>query len=255
MQHTVLDRGGRHYACPVPPSDPPRFEVERLGRLPYAQALEAQRAAHARVLAGRAHGCAHAVLVVEHPPVVTVTRRPDAPGHVLASDAALAAAGVERCETDRGGDVTYHGPGQAVLYPIVDLQRLGIGIHAYIRALEEAAIRTCAAFGVDAHREPGATGVWTGDAAAAPAATRKVAAIGVRVSRGVTMHGLALNVRPDLSHFGLIVPCGLHGRHVTSLERELGPRCPSFDEASARLADEACAAIAAAAASRAVTRP
>ena len=239
----------------MPATDPPRFEVERLGRLPYAQALEAQRAAHARVLAGREHGCAHAVLVVEHPPVVTVTRRPDATSHVLATDEALAAAGVERCETDRGGDVTYHGPGQAVIYPIVDLQRLGIGIHAYIRALEEAAIRTCAAFGVAAHREPGATGVWAGDASTGAASTRKVAAIGVRVSRGVTMHGLALNVRPDLSHFALIVPCGLHGRQVTSLERELGDGCPSLEDASARLADEACLALAAAAASRAVTRP
>ncbi len=232
---------------------PQRFEVEHLGLVPYGKALEVQRAVHARVLSGREGGGAHVVLVVEHPAVVTVTKRPDAPAHVLASSEALSAAGVERCETDRGGDVTYHGPGQAVIYPIVDLQRLGIGIHAYIRALEEAAIRTCAAFGVEAHREPGATGVWTGDAAAGPSATRKVAAIGVRVSRGVTMHGLALNVRPDLGHFGLIVPCGLHGREVTSLERELGPRCPAFEAVAARLADEACAALAAAA--RAVTRP
>ena len=245
----------RHYASAMTRSPVPRFEVERLGRLPYAQALEAQRSAHARVLAAREACGAHVVLVVEHPPVVTVTRRPDAPEHVLATDQALAAAGVERCETDRGGDVTYHGPGQAVIYPIVDLQRLGIGIHAYIRALEEAAIRTCAAFGVAAHREQGATGVWVGDASRGPAATRKVAAIGVRVSRGVTMHGIALNVRPDLAHFGFIVPCGLHGRDVTSLERELGPACPAFDLASDRLASEACAALAEAAAARALTRP
>jgi len=221
--------------------------------MPYGLALEAQRAVHARVLAGRDTAGPHVVLVVEHPATVTVTKRPDAPAHVLASAEALAAAGVERCETDRGGDVTYHGPGQAVIYPIVDLQRLGIGIHAYIRALEEAAIRTCAAFGVAAHREPGATGVWAGDPSAGAAGTRKIAAIGVRVSRGVSMHGLALNVRPDLAHFGLIVPCGLHGRQVTSLERELGPRCPPFGEAAGRLASEACSALAAAA--RPVTRP
>jgi lipoate-protein ligase B len=233
----------------------PRFDVEHLGRMPYGQALEAQRAVHARVLAGREAAGAHVVLLVEHPAVVTVTKRHDAQGHVLASAEALVAAGVERCETDRGGDVTYHGPGQAVIYPIVDLQRLGIGIHAYIRALEEAAIRTCAAFGVAAHREQGATGVWTGDASGGPAATRKVAAIGVRVSRGVTMHGMALNVRPDLAHFGLIVPCGLHGRQVTSLERELGTACPAFGIASERLASEACAALAEAAAARALTRP
>lgn len=223
--------------------------------MPYGTALEAQRAVHARVLAGRDTAGPHVVLVVEHPATVTVTKRPDAPAHVLASAEALAAAGVERCETDRGGDVTYHGPGQAVIYPIVDLQRLGIGIHAYIRALEEAAIRTCAAFGVAAHREPGATGVWAGDPSAGAAGTRKIAAIGVRVSRGVTMHGLALNVRPDLAHFGLIVPCGLHGRQVTSLERELGPRCPAFGEATGRLASEACSALAAATGARAVTRP
>lgn len=209
------------------------FVTERLGRLPYAQALSLQRERHEALVAGRAQGAAHRILLVEHPPVVTVTRRPDAESHVLADAARLAAAGVERCETDRGGDVTYHGPGQAVAYPIVDLQRLGIGIHAYIRALEEAAIRTCAAWGVACGREPGATGVWTSPSGAG--ASRKVAAIGVRVSRSATLHGIALNVDPDLSHFGLIVPCGLHGREVTSLRVEAGDRCPSTDEAGERL--------------------
>lgn len=215
----------------------------------YGDALERQRAHHAEVLAGRAGRVAHRVLLVEHPPTITVTRRPDAESHVLAGADALAAAGVERCDTDRGGDVTYHGPGQAVVYPIVDLQRLGLGIHAYIRALEQAAIETCAAWGLGCGREPGATGVWTEAAPGRPA--RKVAAIGVRVSRGVTMHGIALNVAPDLSHFGLIVPCGLHGREVTSMRAELGDACPPPREAGRRLADEVARALAAAA----VTRP
>lgn len=215
----------------------------------YGAALELQRAHHGEVLAGRADGVAHRVLLVEHPPTITVTRRPDAASHVLAGAEALAAAGVERCDTDRGGDVTYHGPGQAVVYPIVDLQRLRLGIHGYIRALEQAAIETCAAWGLRCGREPGATGVWTETDAGRPA--RKVAAIGVRVSRGVTMHGIALNVAPDLSHFGLIVPCGLHGREVTSMLAELGDACPPAPEAGRRLAGEVVRALGAAA----VTRP
>jgi lipoyl(octanoyl) transferase len=230
-----------------------RFEVMRLGAVRYGPALEAQRAHHAEVLAGREARCAHRVLLVEHPPTITVTRRPDAAAHVLAGADALAAAGVERCETDRGGDVTYHGPGQAVVYPIVDLQRLRLGIHAYIRALEQAAIDTCAAWGLACGREEGATGVWTRAVRGRPA--RKVAAIGVRVSRGVTMHGMALNVAPDLSHFSLIVPCGLHGREVTSMRAELGEACPSPDEAGGRLADAVVRAVLAASAAGPVTRP
>lgn len=218
---------------------PPRFEIERLGRMPYADALELQRERHASVLAGRPAGGPHRLLLVEHPAVITVTRRPGADAHVLADDRALAEARVERHETDRGGDVTYHGPGQAVAYPIVDLQRLGCGIHAYIRALEEAVIRTCRRWGVECHREAGATGVWTGEAGS----TRKIAAIGVRVSRGVAMHGLALNVAPDMAHFGLIVPCGLHGRAVTSLDAELGGRGPAIDDVFDALAEELPAAI------------
>ena len=217
-------------------ADGPQFVIERLGRMRYLDALAVQRARHEALVAARPEAPPHRILLVEHPPVVTVTRRPDAAAHVLADAPALAAAGVERCETDRGGDVTYHGPGQAVAYPIVDLQRLGLGIHAYIRALEDAAIRTCAAWGVECRREAGATGVWT--VAPEGGTSRKVAAIGVRVSRSATLHGIALNVDPDLSHFGLIVPCGLHGREVTSLRREAGSRCPGTDEAAERLGQE-----------------
>lgn len=218
----------------------PEFEIERLGRIGYAEALEVQRARHAEVLAGRAARVPHRVLLVEHPPTITVTRRPGAAGHVLADPARLAALGVERHETDRGGDVTYHGPGQAVAYPVVDLQRLGLGIHGYIRALESAAIAACARWGAACHPEQGSTGVWTGGPGVA---ARKIAAIGVRVSRSVTMHGIALNVDPDLAHFGLIVPCGLHGRQVTSLRAELATGCPSFEEASAALAGEIASAL------------
>ena len=213
----------------------PEFRFERLGRLGYAEALGLQRQVHAEVLAGRAAAVPHRILLVEHPPTVTVTRRPGAAEHVLADAAGLAALGVERHDTDRGGDVTYHGPGQAVAYPIVDLQRLGIGIHAYIRCLERAAIAACARWGVACHPEEGATGVWTGGAG--PSA-RKIAAIGVRVSRSVTMHGIALNADPDLSHFGLIVPCGLAGRAVTSMRRERGEACPSVAEVKQALAGE-----------------
>ena len=224
------------------------FQFERLGRVGYGPALERQRQVHAEVLAGRAAGAPHRILLVEHPPTVTVTRRPGAAEHVLADAARLAALGVERHDTDRGGDVTYHGPGQAVAYPVVDLQRLGIGIHGYIRCLERAAIAACARWGVACHPEDGATGVWTGGPG--PSA-RKIAAIGVRVSRSVTMHGIALNADPDLSHFGLIVPCGLHGRSVTSLRAELGPRGPSVGEAAEALGAEIASALRAAA----VTRP
>jgi lipoate-protein ligase B len=228
-----------------------RFEVVELGVMAYGSALELQRAHHAEVLAGRAARVAHRVLLVEHTATITVTRRPDAASHVLAGESALAAAGVERCETDRGGDVTYHGPGQPVVYPIVDLQRLGMGIHAYIRALEQAAIETCATWGLGCGREQGATGVWTEASPGRPA--RKLAAIGVRVSRGVTMHGIALNVAPDLSHFGLIVPCGLHGREVTSMRAELGDACPPVGDAGRRLAGEVVRALGASAPP--VTRP
>jgi lipoyl(octanoyl) transferase len=153
--------------------------------------------------------------------VITVSRRPGARTHLLADEARLAREGVTVAETDRGGDITYHGPGQLVVYPIVDLNRLGLGLHAYMRALEGAVIDLCADLGLDAARDPAATGVWIGPS--------KLAAMGVRVRRWVTLHGLALNVTTDLSHFDLIVPCGLAGRGVTSIERELGGRCPAMD--------------------------
>jgi lipoyl(octanoyl) transferase len=139
--------------------------------------------------------------------------------HLLASREHLDARGVALEETDRGGDITYHGPGQIVCYPILDLNRLNLGLHAYMRMLEESVIVTCREFGVVCVRDPSATGVWTQDANGAPVS--KIAAMGVRVRKWVSMHGLSLNVDPDFGHFDLIVPCGLAGRGVTSLRREV----------------------------------
>ncbi|HVZ93606.1 MAG TPA: lipoyl(octanoyl) transferase LipB, partial [Phycisphaerales bacterium] len=143
------------------------------------------------------------------------------------TDEQLARTGVTVAETDRGGDITYHGPGQLVVYPILDLNALNLNLHGYMRMLERIVIDVCAGFGVKTRCERGATGVWTGEPGADEGGA-KIAALGVRVRRWVTMHGLALNVTTNLDHFGLIVPCGLHGRAVTSLERELGARCPTI---------------------------
>lgn len=203
-----------------------------LGRIGYEEALAIQRARHAEVVASRGNSGSGAagghILLLEHdPPVITVTRRAGSRKHLLATAESLAASGVQLVETDRGGDITYHGPGQLVAYPILDLNLLGLRIHPYMRLLEEVVIRTLAEFGVQAGRDPEATGVWVDPM---QPTSRKIAALGVRLSRWCSMHGLALNVEPDLEHFGLIVPCGLHDRSVTSLRAELGDRCPSLEE-------------------------
>jgi lipoyl(octanoyl) transferase len=152
--------------------------------------------------------------------------------HVLLTREMLAARGIEVHETDRGGDVTYHGPGQLVVYPILDLNALGLGLHAYMRLLEEAVIRMVAECGLRAEREEGATGVWIPAPNRASAGgvkqAAKIAAMGVRLRKWVSMHGLSLNVAPDMSHFGVIVPCGLVGRPVTSLKVELGEGAPTM---------------------------
>jgi len=210
------------------------LRVLDLGRIGYADALALQRETHERLVAGREQGAPMTVFLLEHaPPVVTVTKRVGAAEHVLASDALLASHGIERVETDRGGDVTYHGPGQLVAYPILDLQRLGLKVHPYVRWLEQCIIDTLADDGLAGLRDPSATGVWVGSGGAPE---RKIAAIGVRFSRFASMHGFALNVAPDLAHFGLIVPCGLQ-RPVTSLAHELGGRAPSVDAVKRRVAD------------------
>ncbi len=203
----------------------------------YAPAFERQRQVWQEVLEAREAGepLAGVVLLVEHDPVVTITPRPGVAEHLLADRASLARLGVEVAETDRGGDITYHGPGQLVVYPIIDIQRLGWNLHRYMRELEQVVIDSCATWGVHGERDTGATGVWVG-----PAPSAKICALGVRIRRWITMHGLALNVTTNLAHFDLIVPCGLAGRPVTSLRKLLGAQCPSMDqvkrEVTARLA-------------------
>jgi len=186
-----------------------------LGRLDYADALAAQQ----RLVAERKEGltCDH-LLLVEHPHVITLGRN-GRMENLLASDDVLSRAGISFFPTDRGGDVTYHGPGQLVGYPILDLREWRRDVGAYVRALEQSIIDTLADYGITAGRIPGLTGVWVGE--------RKIAAIGVHISRWVTSHGFALNVTTDLSYFQYIVPCGLT-RPVTSMAA-LGARATVAD--------------------------
>lgn len=224
-----------------------------MGRVPYDDALALQRelqrqVIEERVRTGEPARQAHLLLLEHDPPVVTVTARRGADAHVLLPEAALAARGIQLRSTDRGGDVTYHGPGQLVGYLILDINRLGLGVHGYMRLLEQAIIDTLRHFGVAGERDASATGVWVGGAGQGTG--RKIAALGVRFSRYVSMHGLALNVDPDLSHFGLIVPCGLAGRPVTSLRCECdraGTPPPPLAAVEARLVDGLSALCAAAA--------
>lgn len=186
------------------------LDVRRLGTVGYGAALDLQQ----RLVAERQRDLvADQLLLLEHPPVITLGARADA-DNVLASPAALRRRGVEVHDARRGGDVTYHGPGQLVGYPIVLLKPDRCDVHRYVRDLEEVLIRAAADFGVRAARAPGLTGVWVGD--------DKLAAIGVRLSRWVTSHGFALNVTTDLDDFALIRPCGLADRGVTSLRRLTG---------------------------------
>jgi lipoate-protein ligase B len=195
----------------VEPSTLERIRVVDLGRLPYGEALTLQRGLARRVAAGDAPDT---LLLCEHPPVVTLGRA-GRPEHLLFSRDELARRGVEVVDIERGGDVTYHGPGQLVGYPVLDLRRHGQDLHRYLRALEEVLIRSAAAFGVEAGRLPGKTGVWVAD--------RKLASIGIHVSRWVAWHGFALNVTEEcLPGFDLIVPCGLAGVRMTALGREAG---------------------------------
>jgi lipoyl(octanoyl) transferase len=197
--------------------------VRRLGRLGYEAGLELQAALVEDRRAGR---IGDTLLLVEHPPVITRgVKTRNGPSHIVASDAELARAGVTVHDTGRGGDVTYHGPGQLVGYPIFDLRPDRCDVHRYVRDLEEVLIRAVARFGVTGTRVPGLTGVWVGPAGR----EEKVAAIGVRISRWITSHGFALNVAPDLRHFRLIVPCGIADRGVTSLARVLGRDVPPAD--------------------------
>jgi lipoyl(octanoyl) transferase len=193
------------------------IHVLHLGLVPYGTALQLQSTLSQLRKEGRIE---NTLLLLEHPPVITLGRNARL-DNVLASPEFLAQRGVELFEIDRGGDVTFHGPGQLVAYPIFDLRSFQprIGAVEFVRRLEEVLIRTCGDFGIGAQRIQGMTGVWTYALPRKPEA--KIAAIGVHISRGVTTHGLALNVSTDLDFFTLIVPCGLTGKEVTSMEREL----------------------------------
>ena len=166
------------------------------------------------------------LVLLQHPPVITLGVRGSSRAHVTASDAVLASRGVEVHEAGRGGDVTYHGPGQIVGYPILDLRPDRCDVHRYVRDLEEVMIRVCADYGIAAGRVAGMSGAWVG--------SDKIGAIGVRISRWITSHGFAFNVNTRLDDFELIVPCGIAGRGVTSLQKLTG-RTVSISEVEDRI--------------------
>jgi lipoyl(octanoyl) transferase len=187
--------------------------------VPYAEALALQRSL---VEERRAGAIPDTLLLLEHPHVLTLGVRGDGGrSHILATDDALAARGIEIHETGRGGDITYHGPGQIVGYPIIDLNPDRRDVHRYVRDLEAVLMGVAAAYGIEAGRIEGLTGVWVGN--------EKLAAIGVRIARWITSHGFALNVTTELDHFALIIPCGISDRGVTSLQRLLSRSIDTAD--------------------------
>jgi len=221
------------------------ISVLQLGTIDYATGLRLQQ----RLVALRKDGrIGDVVLLLEHAPVITLGRNAKA-ANVIASPELLHEKGVEVFECDRGGDVTFHGPGQLVAYPIFDLRgmpssdgsRKTLGAVEFVRRLEEVLIRTCADFGIPTKRIPGLTGVWTTNDHVGTAAPdrpdefseAKIAALGVHISRAVTSHGIALNVNNDLEYFNLIVPCGITSKPVTSMARELGSQVSLQDVAHA----------------------
>ena len=204
------------------------LQLVRWGRTAYADALARQLALQSARLDGTAPDT---LVLTEHEPVFTLGLRTGADKNLVWDAAARAREGVDLHETSRGGDVTYHGPGQLVAYPIVSLDRRR-DLHAYLRFLEDVLIATAARHGLAAIRREGLTGIWIAD--------RKLAAIGVAVRRWITLHGIALNVSPNLAHFGGIIPCGIAASDgtVTSLAAELGPRCPTVDQVADDFAAE-----------------
>ncbi len=241
------------------------WDVIDLGRLDYAEALVQQRERNLAVSLGQSPP---ALLLVEHDPVITVSHRPGVRDHILAPPEQLQQLGIDVQDTDRGGDITYHGPGQVVAYPILRLNDHGLNLGRYMRLLEHAVIAAAATFGVVGRTEQGATGVWvevgsgpwgagsggqrltggldatgTHPTASTPLPTAKLCAMGVRIRKNTTLHGLALNVTTDLAHFQTIDPCGLGGRPVTSFAQLLGDACPSMDTVKLTLTQQLAAAI------------
>lgn len=192
------------------------LDVRRLGVVPYAEGLALQQQL---VAERRAGDIPDTLLLLQHPHVLTVGVKKDGRRHILADAAELERRGVEVFETGRGGDVTYHGPGQIVGYPIIDLNPDRRDVHRYVRDLEEMMIRVCAEYGVAADRLAGFSGAWVSHPSRG---LEKIGAIGVRISRWITSHGFAFNVSTDLDFFNLIVPCGISDRGVTSLARATG---------------------------------
>lgn len=204
------------------------IEIEDWGRTRYAASTERQME---RVQQRRDGEIGDTLIFTEHEPVYTIGRRKDARQHLLLDEAALAERGIDLAETSRGGDITYHGPGQLVGYAILSLEHRK-DLHRYLRDIEQVLINTLMTFGLGASRREGKTGIWLED--------RKIAAIGIAVSRWISYHGFALNVNPNLADFDGIVPCGIASvdGSVTSLEKELGNLCPPLDEVKNVVAGE-----------------
>jgi lipoyl(octanoyl) transferase len=196
--------------------------IQDLGLIPYRDAWAIQEEAHAQVLAGGEER----VFFVEHPPVITFGRRPGVSRNLIASDEQLARLGVEVVQSDRGGDITFHGPGQLVAYPIIRLNDHRLSVGGYVHGLERVIVATLAEFAIAANPDPSAVGVWTDDRGT----FAKICALGVRIKRGISLHGLALNITTNLEYFDLIVPCGLPGRSVTSMRKMLGNRTPTPEQ-------------------------
>jgi lipoyl(octanoyl) transferase len=203
------------------------MKVTDLGLMPYREAWRIQE--HA--LGSVADGGEEQILIVQHPPVITFGRRGDDAGNLLRSREQLQQLGIDLIESDRGGDITYHGPGQIVAYPIIRLIDHKLSVGGYVHRLESIVVSALEEIGVLGTTDPQAVGVWTDD----HGQTAKICAIGVRIRLGTTLHGLALNVTSDLTGFTHINPCGLTGRPVTSVERILGPAAPPLQKMQAIL--------------------
>lgn len=210
------------------------IEVIDFGLAPYRGVWERQKELQRGLIEAKKRGedFTEKLLLGEHAPVYTLGFHGDA-GNLIAGEAALAARGCECIRVERGGDITFHGPGQLIAYPVIDLERHGLGVKGYVSFLEDCVISLIGEYGIRGEKVEGATGIWIGKGTAEE---RKICAIGVKISRFVTMHGLALNVTTDLASFSFINPCGFVDKGVTSLERELGFR-PDMGEVKGRFAE------------------